>query len=411
MECNRVRWPLPPDDRTVCNCLCPAPAVDVQLSSPRVVRAPVLDVHALVQQQQRTSVESDCVTRLVYHPSPWEAWWADRVALLMESRRGWTCGCHALRSPQHLRLVSEWRLWSHQNDKEAQLRSPNKAGCVASGLGGGWPSAVFSYHSVVQTCNSSSFAATTSLELAKFPIEPLIGFLRPPHFMGIFCQSDLNTFTSIANPNGYLLPLSRCHGDLSDIALRPWFGLGSARSRNLLFDLGASRWAVGPGGGSLRWMVQTYRRRGILFDRILAWEAANSTGRQIFEYMPHQALDAISYYNVPVDSAPNAWNNPLRTLRAIAQPLDFVVLKLDIDPCQSLEESLINQILADEHLASLVDELYYEHHVHLTPMVDKGWGEGLRHDCAGRATEQTMRTSYDIFQRLRRQGIRAHSWI
>ena len=40
-----------------------------------------------------------------------------------------------------------------------------------------------------------------------------------------------------------------------------------------------------------------------------------------------------------------------------------------------LEESLIGQILRDDATAALIDELYYEHHVHQSPMVAKGWGQ------------------------------------
>ena len=83
------------------------------------------------------------------------------------------------------------------------------------------------------------------------------------------------------------------------------------------------------------------------------------------------------------------------------------MLKLDIDPSQETEEALIAQILADESLAALIDELYYEHHVHLSPMSIKAWANGLH----GNKTQQTIETSYEIFTRLREMGIRAHSWI
>ena len=71
-------------------------------------------------------------------------------------------------------------------------------------------------------------------------------------------------------------------------------------------------------------------------------------------------------------------------------------------------------------VASLIDELYYEHHVRLSPMAHKGWERSLVHTVFDEsrnetlresATEATLQDSYAIFHRLREMGIRAHSWV
>lgn len=71
-------------------------------------------------------------------------------------------------------------------------------------------------------------------------------------------------------------------------------------------------------------------------------------------------------------------------------------------------------------MASLIDELYYEHHVRLSPMAHKGWELSLVHtvfDESRNVTRQqastahTLEDSYAIFHRLREMGIRAHSWV
>eukprot|EP00965_Chrysotila_dentata_P102299 3377183-Pleurochrysis_carterae.AAC.3 len=100
----------------------------------------------------------------------------------------------------------------------------------------------------------------------------------------------------------------------------------------------------------------------------------------------------------------NAKYNPLRTLKAVATKDDLVVVKIDFDS-PNLEEALIAQILADRELYSLIDELFYEHHVHGT-LLGRFWGVG-----GGlRRTNCTLVDTYTLFTHLRQLGIRAHSW-
>lgn len=109
------------------------------------------------------------------------------------------------------------------------------------------------------------------------------------------------------------------------------------------------------------------------------------------------------YYNVPVDAAPVAKANPLRVLKALCSVEDYVVLKIDIDT-PSVEEPLLVQILHDHELAARIDELYFEHHVHLSPM-RRWWSPGLT------GTGCAVQDSYALFRALRALGIRAHSWV
>ena len=37
------------------------------------------------------------------------------------------------------------------------------------------------------------------------------------------------------------------------------------------------------------------------------------------------------WYTVPAEPNPDNWNNPLKHLRAVAKPEDYVLFKLDID--------------------------------------------------------------------------------
>ena len=75
----------------------------------------------------------------------------------------------------------------------------------------------------------------------------------------------------------------------------------------------------------------------------------------------------------------------------------MVLLKLDIDSTR-IEEAIIDQILAasDNYL---IDELYFEHHVHTPPHVPV------------LPESTTLRDTYCIFSALRHKGVLAHAWV
>lgn len=77
-------------------------------------------------------------------------------------------------------------------------------------------------------------------------------------------------------------------------------------------------------------------------------------------------------------------------------------MKIDIDNDQ-VEWDLVMQILQDVAVSSLIDELYFEHHVEYSPLEMRGW---LLDDKIMNITE-----SYQVFTNLRKAGIRARSWV
>ena len=266
---------------------------------------------------------------------------------------------------------------------------------------------VISSHALVDAC--------TGHELALVPIEPLVGFLRHPK---AHCLHHGSPWPYVLSKE-YLLPSWRTEA---------WPRGGPTRSQTsaFFFDLGASLYDKGAGGASTKWFVDQYMARGIHFDRLFAWESTSHTDAEIYAPMPAVIMDRISYYNLPVDSNAGAKHNPWRTLRAVAVPRDFVVVKIDIDN-SSIEETLIAELLADRALAGLIDELYvntpnvaaikkylralpfscrryFEHHVRDSPMWRYGWQ-------ANTVTNQTLEHSYGLFGKLREMGIRAHSWV
>lgn len=81
-----------------------------------------------------------------------------------------------------------------------------------------------------------------------------------------------------------------------------------------------------------------------------------------------------------------------------------MAIKLDIDHPE-IEMSIINQILLDPQLASLVDEIFFEMHFHFDG-INFGWESG-RHSNIDASVDDALY----IMHRLRLLGIRSHFWI
>ncbi len=107
------------------------------------------------------------------------------------------------------------------------------------------------------------------------------------------------------------------------------------------------------------------------------------------------------FFNVPVTAEIGSRYNPLTLLKAIAQPQDFVVVKLDIDQ-PTIEFALIDQILNDTSVSRLIDEFFFEHHSTAKELSGAWRGVAVRGD---------MAAGHRLFRQLRDRGIRAHSWV
>jgi len=212
-------------------------------------------------------------------------------------------------------------------------------------------------------------------------IEPLMGALRHPKSI---CEEDLlfsREYLVLANANN--------------------FPQGFVRNV-ILFDLGASTWKAGAGGASQSFFYNEYRKRGMLFDRTFLWEAAATNISDIFKDIPKAFYHAYQYFNFPADDDPASAANPLNILQQVSKTYDFVVFKIDIDNAMA-ESSFMNQILSNNAVSSLIDEIYFEHHINFPPLVNCCWGGTIE-------PQSTLYTSYKLFHELRTKGIRAHGW-
>lgn len=78
---------------------------------------------------------------------------------------------------------------------------------------------------------------------------------------------------------------------------------------------------------------------------------------------------------------------------------DFVVVKLDVDTA-SVEVPLAFQLLNDTSVHSVVDQFYFEHHVHAFP-ISENWRTSMR---------GSIKDTFELFTSLRKSGIPSHFW-
>jgi hypothetical protein len=227
------------------------------------------------------------------------------------------------------------------------------------------------------------------------------------------CCGATYTRTAWIEPLAFSLrhPLAPCNETL--LVDRTYMLLGSQPAARLpgpappgprrffMFDMGASTFSQGFGGPSQSFLVEAYKRRGIVFDRILLWEATPHNGTAVFDQVPRELHAAYQYINIPVSAERGDPGNPLEILKAITTTDDFVAVKLDIDT-PLIENELVQQVLEDTGIWSRIDEFYFEQHVNFKPM-RVYWGGDIE-------TGMTLATSYELFSQLRQRGVRAHGW-
>lgn len=182
-------------------------------------------------------------------------------------------------------------------------------------------------------------------------------------------------------------------------------------NKRFFFDLGSTSFDRGVTGeaDSFKWFKETFQARGVIFDQVFAWEAKQMDHRRYWSVVPDDMQMKIVFYNYPAIAKVGHSQNPLTHVKLRTRPEDYVVFKLDIDK-NILEEEFIRQIMEDPELYTRIDELFWEHHVWNHPLanVEKTW---WRKGGSLIGTKKTVADSYAMFTKLRKLGIKAHSWV
>jgi hypothetical protein len=217
------------------------------------------------------------------------------------------------------------------------------------------------------------------------PIEPLAGPLRHPRL----CAP------------GWRDP---------DVIRRDWLVIDpwlprltlSNRHKRIYVDAGSSTWfGDAVMGSSQVWFWSLFARWCAPFTSIHAWEKKVFAPERVFRHIPAMIRPNYHWYNIPATTGAEDGDNPLFHLLKVAVPQDYVLFKLDIDH-NPTEEKIVDLMLANSTMLSLIDEFFWEHHV-VFPAMQRAWG--LLPDMKDQGT------TIELLTKMRRAGVRAHSWV
>ncbi|CAM4849459.1 unnamed protein product, partial [Rotaria magnacalcarata] len=221
-------------------------------------------------------------------------------------------------------------------------------------------------------------------------IEPLVGLLRDPFticrqnnslptfvYEGAELQSKRFLLLSIAAPFYIHWLLQNEENTLKNSIqssrlyknLLPWMyerdkvNFSDAKSPldrpnklNILIDLGSSyfrHWDADNNSAAGLWFYEQYKRFGIQFNRIIAFEKAPLDPRTAWDQLPEDVFPYYTLINVGCETSGKF--SPWVILKRIAKLHDHVVVKLDLG-VPSIEGPLIHQLLNDSSVNSLIDE-------------------------------------------------------
>lgn len=256
-------------------------------------------------------------------------------------------------------------------------------------------------------CDDTERARAHSRDLPRTQtvfIEPLVGMLRHP----LFCFKEFGGHGSRPHPDGR--PENQFIDNKNYMVIDEWaikrnvpFVEDSevfAKPRAFIFDVGGSAWYDGQ---SQAWF--THHLQNFCLDPdggIFVWEKKAKNPKKVLSAVPSYMRAYYHWFNTYTTADDDKWNNPLNMILSLAEPDDYVILKLDFDNYK-LERRMLDTIFEHEALQNRIDELFFEHHVSVEPLL-AWWGRTA-------STTEWQNTSLWLFTELRRRGIRAHSWV
>ena len=360
-----------------------------------------------------TTLEEKCHWYFLnYTPSSWESMWYNKIEVLQKNV------CETLSTVDNLKnaiLVMERSIELQKFGRKQMNSRYNAADELFSKM--------FYRQQCINSYNNTYFDVAEVAHL----IEPLIGLLRDPFticprlnssrvppklYDGAILLSRRHLLLSVSAP--YYIT-SRIQQpkiistmlDKSYSKILPWMYRRTnvnqsdtrADRKVILLDLGSGSFGkrhVDISDTSTRWFYEYYKRFDLQFDRIIAFEIAPINAKVAWEQLPEDVFPIYTLINTGCTK--NGTFNPWMTLKRLAKPSDHVIVKLDIDS-YDLESFLMNQIVNDPKIHSLIDELFFEHHIRVKEMLHY-WS----------SPRGSLQESYVLFTKLRRLGIRMHSW-
>lgn len=314
-----------------------------------------------------------------YYPSPFEADWVANINSYQDN----ICEVILAQKPKFMR-------WLTMTDAlDVEMAAGVRCGKARQEIEG--DHGIFSRMEYRYTCSVPSNPLHGRLRNES--IEPIVGLVRDPRAMCNLTPFKLVTSKSDLSDRQYIV--------YSDYNCLDPHNLGHS-PRLIIQDMGSTTYLYSLSGPSQSYFVERYRNLSYgNLHRLQAWEARPYPKvHGVFDQVPADVIPHYQFFNVPITSIPGDKFNPLTLLKAVARPRDFVAVKLDVDH-SDIEFAIIEQILTDEKITSLVDEFFFEHHS-TVKFMEWAWRQQARGDVA---------TGYKFFGLMRQKGIRAHSWI
>jgi hypothetical protein len=317
-----------------------------------------------------------------YIPSPFEQYWVDNIQNYLNNT------CEAIVKPD---LIKKFKIWYDITDNIPQENGTcgRMRKAAENDMTG-----TFSFFEYMYICKDPKHSLHH--QVTREAIEPLAGYVREsrPLCKKMFREGGMNMVTDLADRRFILFKSMLCNN--RDVDTYPPSG-----PRLIILDMGSTTYLHSNSGPSQKYLVDLYRSQGFKkLHRLIAYEVKPYDPTKYFNIVPDDVLPHYQFFNTKCSGVPGDKHNPLTIIKAIAEPDDYVVLKLDVDQ-KDVELPIVQQIINDPSLHALIDEFMFEHHSTM-PELKWAWGTAI---------EGSLTDTYRYFRSMRERGIRAHSWI
>jgi hypothetical protein len=146
----------------------------------------------------------------------------------------------------------------------------------------------------------------------------------------------------------------------------------------------------------------------VLFDQDFGFEYTLLEPQDFWKGVPPLIRPLYHFFNAPVSAGSEDKDlSPLKMMKQIAVPEDFVSFKLDIDT-PTVEIPMAMELLQDPQLLGLVDEFFFELHFRCEILMYCGWKDKMPQEYNGLQLDRE--SAMKFFRKFREAGVRSHFW-
>jgi hypothetical protein len=147
----------------------------------------------------------------------------------------------------------------------------------------------------------------------------------------------------------------------------------------------------------ITYLLNLYQRFGFYFDHMYGFEATFTDPSDVYHHLLSiEYMHSYLWINVGVNASVDSKLNPLHSILQKFL-ISLLLIKLDIDT-SSIELPIAKQLSDDPRYANMVDQFYFEHHVHMQEM-----SRIYRSAMSG-----SLQHTFELFYGLRLKGVSSH---